>query len=154
MPRDIAFALGMLVLSGIFFVETFNFREGSRFSVGPEVYSRYVLGVIIALSTILLVKSLLSRSTGSGITFSGSDIPSLLSKYWRTVAIFGTFAVYAYFLPVFGFPVVTAIFLTGLQLILTPRLTARNLTVTLVIALGATGFIYIIFTEVLHVFLP
>lgn len=154
MNRDAAFALCMLLLSGIFFAETFNFREGSRFSVGPEVYPRYVLGVLGVLSALLLVRSLVGRSRGSEFSLSGIDLPSMVSKYWRTLAIFGIFGLYAGFLRIIGFPLATVIFLIALQLILMPRLTARNLVVIFVIAVGATGFVYVIFTEVLRVFLP
>ena len=154
MNRDAAFALGMLVLSGIFFAETFSFGEGSRFSVGAAVYPRYVLAVLAGLSAILLVRSVAGRNRLSETGPAGFDFPTLVSRYWRTVAIFASFALYAGFLPVIGFPATTVIFLVALQLILAARLDPRTIAVILTIAVGATGFVYVIFTEVLRVFLP
>lgn len=154
MNRDAAFALSMLVLSGIFFAETFSFREGSRFSVGAAVYPRYVLAVLAGLSAILLVRSVAGRNRLSEISLAGFDFPTLVSRYWRTVAIFASFALYAGFLPVIGFPAATVIFLVALQLILAGRLDPRTIALILAIAVGATGFVYVIFTEVLRVVLP
>ena len=152
MNRDTAFALGILVFTGIAFAETFRFPEGSPLRVGPEVYPRVILAVLGGLSALLLVRSLASRSaTGSFARFEPS---AFLARYWRSAAIFVIFGIYAALLPIIGFPVATTIFLIVLQLLLAPRITARSLVLILAIGVGATGFVYVVFTEVLRVFLP
>lgn len=152
MNRDTAFALGMLIFTAVAFAETFRFPEGSPFRVGPAVYPRYILAVTGGLSAILLVRSLVNGGTLGGL--SRFDSKAFLAHYWRSGAIFAIFAVYAAVLPIIGFPIATAVFLIVLQLLLTPLITVGRLALIGAIGIGATGFIYVVFTEVLRIFLP
>lgn len=151
MNRDAAFALAMLIFSGIAFAETFRFPEGSPFRVGPEVYPRYVLAVLGGLSALLLGRSLAS---GIAMRWADFDGPAFVEHYWRSAAIFAIFGIYAVFLPVAGFPVATAVFLSVLQVLLAPRLTPIRLALILALSIGATALTFFVFTEVLRVFLP
>lgn len=157
--RDLVAAIALLVITGVFFVASFDIREPDYGQLGPAVWPRIILGILGVLSLVYLVQTLRrgpSDEAGADNSQSPTEADGATSGSgsWRNVAwCFALFLAYLLALPWLGMLLSGMLFVFLLLTVLggwTPRLLALHG----VIALGTVGGMWALFTYGLGVLLP
>jgi len=151
MIRDRLLAVLTIMVGIIMYTETYTFaRKASWQLVGPEVFPRVLIVIIVLLSLILLIQSFFTKHPET----KKFELQEFLNKNGKSIIIFIIFGIYVFLLSRVHFIISTLLFLFTTQALLTgvkkSKLLIRNLIVTLV----ATFSIYIIFTNILSIWLP
>lgn len=154
--RDTLAAIALLVLTGVFFVSTFDIRTPDYGTLGPATWPRIILGALAVLVLIFLVQSA-KRGPDEGLPSAEAPGGESLADTvlgWRNVFwCFALFLAYLLVLPWLGMLVGGTAFVFLLLTVLggwTPRLIA----VHAAIAVLTVGGMWSLFTYVLDVFLP
>lgn len=157
--RDTLAAIALLVVTGVFFIATFDIRTPDYGQLNPAVWPRAVLGILAFLLLIYLVQSLRRGDEDHGEQqdedfFEGDGTIGHRARAWRNVFwCFGLFLVYLLALPWLGMLVAGMAFVFLLLTALggwTPRLMAVHAAV----AALTVGGMWSLFTYGLGVFLP
>ncbi|MEW6235615.1 MAG: tripartite tricarboxylate transporter TctB family protein [Candidatus Omnitrophota bacterium] len=106
LSKDSLIGLGILAISGLIYGETFTFTRHES-GVSPQFFPRLLTGLLAFFSLFLIIRSKQPDTTG----LSGED--TLSSRRGKmTIAIaFGALAAYAFFIPLLGYFLSTAIYL-------------------------------------------
>ena len=148
--RDSLVALCLILASGGLMLASLEIREPDYGVLSPAAWPRIIIIIIGGLSVIYLIQSFSTPQKDI------SPVPKKTLKefvlYWRNViAVFSIFALYLLVLPYLGMLVGNILF----SFILLTVLGGWNaILIHLVIALGASGGMWLLFTHVLEVFLP
>ena len=148
--RDSLVALCLILASGGLMLASLEIREPDYGVLSPAAWPRIIIIIIGSLSVIYLIQSFSTPQKGI------SAVPKKTLKefflYWRNViSVFSIFALYLLVLPYLGMLVGNILF----SFILLTVLGGWNaILIHLVIALGASGGMWLLFTHVLEVFLP
>ncbi len=149
--RDTIVAIILLLISGVLYAETYKIR-GLMFdaSMGPEVWPRVAIGFMGVMSLVYLVQSVRGRYAPR--TAEEKEAPPA-GRFLNPLLCVLAFLAFLLALPHLGFFVGGLIFVFAVLTILGPR-TRRATLLHLVIALGTVGVIWLLFTQLLRMYLP
>ena len=148
--RDSLVALCLILASGGLMLASLEIREPDYGVLSPAAWPRLIIIIIGGLSVIYLIQSFSTPKKDIAPTPKKTFKEFVL--YWRNViSVFLIFALYLLVLPYLGMLIGNILF----SFILLTVLGGWNAILThLVIALGASGGMWLLFTHVLEVFLP
>ena len=153
--RDSVIAIALLLFCGVFFWASFDIRSPDYGVLKPSTWPRTIIAVLAFLSLIYLVQSL--RGNPEIATASKSDRePGIRGwiDHWRNpLWCFGLFFVYLSLLPVLGMLIDGILFVWLLMGVL-GGWDGKKPLVHAVIAVGAIGTMWALFTFGLNVMLP
>jgi hypothetical protein len=150
--RDGIAGLVCLGLSIILLVLTRGLPQSALVPIGPDFYPRIVLGIMAALSVMLIAADVLSRRRSRGAVTAPAAAEE---RNYRLVTVtFAVFAVYVLLLPWLGFRVATFLFVAALQVVLEKPQGWRRWTVVITAALATVIVTYLAFEVYLSVLLP
>ena len=151
--KDIAVALGVVVLGTVMLVAAINLPQGSiRDPLGPSTMPGIVGGLMILGGLALALRRVVAwRTTDTYVPDEGSeDVEGYPASPRRAFLVWGICLAYAVLLPAAGFLILTPLLIAGLLWTLQFR---RVLPVVLVSVIG-TAAIYGLFDILLLVRLP
>jgi len=150
--RDTYVAIFLLVLCGVFFVESLSIREIDYGILKPSAWPQAILVVLSVLSLIYLVRSLRqpppAETAEAPVTLRG-----VLEKYRNPLWCYGLFLAFLLTLDYLGMLIGGVLFVFSL-LTAIGGAGARRMLVHAVIALATIGVMWAIFTYALGVILP
>lgn len=153
LTRDRAFALAVLLLVAVMFAESYRIAPRASWQpYGSAFYPRMLLGVIAALSLFALIRSFLPGAEKQPPLLP--EVRGFLAHNPKIIALFFLFAGFTALLPVFGYITTSTGFLILSFALLTRGLTLRKAIIGIIVALGATAFVYVIFHYGLRIRLP
>jgi putative tricarboxylic transport membrane protein len=151
--RDGIAGLICLGLSIALLVMTRGLPQSALVPIGPDFYPRIVLGIMAALSVMLIAADVLSRWRSRGAVTAPAAAAE--ERNYRLVTVtFAVFAVYVLLLPFLGFRVATFLFVVALQAVLEKPQGRRRWTVVITTALATVIVTYLAFEVYLSVLLP
>ncbi len=146
---DVVIALLLLILTAVFFADTFAYHRLHMTIIGAKLWPRIVLAALFILSLMYLVQSLRAPKT--------ADVPFDLKDWLRANRnVISSFALYALFLitlPYLGMLLGGTLFVFATLTVLGHR-DLRSHLVHLAIAVVSMGSMWAIFTFGLGVILP
>lgn len=139
----------LLAACGVLFAGTYRIPRSPFLPLGPEFYPRVILGVLAILSAALIVSDLRTSKPRS------TDVarrrgPPVGGPVVLTYLLFGA---YVATMPLLGFRVATALFVTALAWVLGPR-TFRGFVVAAIAGVFTAVLTAAIFESYLRVLLP
>ena len=137
--------LGVLVL-----IETHTIRESlaSHNTLGPRV-APYFVGTMLLVVAVFLALDI--ARGGRGEQESGEDVDLSHGTDWITLsALAALVAATGQLIPLIGFPIAGAVLILGVVRLLG----SRRLVLDLVVSVALAGSAYLLFTEVLGIYLP
>ena len=146
---DTIVAAVLLIGGGVLFWDTFQWRRTPFATLASSVWPRFVLVVFFALCAIYLIRSL-RQGPGEETKRSFAD---WLTYYRNPLWCYGLFLFFLVTLPYLGMLVGGSLFVWAVQTAVgghSPRAQLRHA----VIAIGAVGFMWLIFTYAIGVILP
>lgn len=146
---DSIVAAVLLAAGGVLFWDTFQWRHTPFATMASSVWPRFVLVVFFALCAVYLVRSLRQGPSG-GAKRSFSE---WLIYYRNPLWCYGLFLSFLVTLPYLGMLVGGTLFVWAVQTAVggrSPRAQLRHAA----IAIGAVGFMWLIFTYAIGVILP
>ncbi|MGP1678657.1 MAG: tripartite tricarboxylate transporter TctB family protein [Burkholderiales bacterium] len=143
----LALSIGMLVL-------TRGLPHSAFVPVGPEFYPRIVLGIMAALSALLIVSDLWRHYKQPAAAPAAAEAVPEKRNYQLVAITFAIFGVYVALLSVLGYRLSTFLFMLALQPALNWPSNPRRWIMVLVYALAATALTYLVFDTYLSVLLP
>lgn len=152
MTRDMAFALGMLLLTAVLYRETLSFPPGSPFRAAPAAFPQFLLAIMGGLSFLLLLRALVVDRAGLRVDVRA--VGRNLRDYWMVSAMFALFGLYILGMRQFGFVPATLAYLLVTQLLIARKFDLRTLAITVAVTVVATLSVYYLFTQVLRIWLP
>lgn len=157
LTKDRALALAMLAISGILLAETRNIAPPTSWQpYGSALFPQILLGIIAALSLLLLLRSFRMPSEApEGETDRPRRSPAAWVRHNAIVlSLFGLFGLYALLLPLIGYlPATLGFLVTSLALLLGID-TRRKWIINLAVSCTIAPLVYVIFRFVLNVWLP
>ena len=148
--RDSLVALCLIMLSGGLMLASFEIREPDYGVLSPAAWPRLIIIILGVLSVIYLLQSIRMPKEAKDAAPRKSIGEFIL--YWRNViAVFSIFALYLITLPYLGMLIGNILFSFILLTVLGGW---RAILMHLLVALGASGGMWLLFTYVLEVFLP
>lgn len=153
LTRDRAFALAVLLLVAVMFVESGQIAPRASWQpYGSAFYPRILLGVIGVLSLFALIRTFLPGAEKQPPLLP--ELRSFFANNPKIIALFFLFAGFTALLPVFGYISTSIGFLILSFALLTRGLTIRKAIIGIVIAVAATAFVYVVFHYGLRIRLP
>lgn len=153
LTRDRAFALAVLLLVAILFVESGEIAPRASWQpYGSAFYPRILLGVIGVLSLFALIRTFLPSAEKQPPLLP--ELRSFLAHNPKIIALFFLFAAFTALLPVFGYIPTSIGFLILSFALLTKGLTIRKTVIGIAIAVVSTAFVYAVFHYGLRIRLP
>jgi len=139
---DLAIGLGLLVLSAVYFQQSFRIIRGfASDRLGPAFFPRLLALTLAALALTLIVRAVSGRS-------DPSRPPAVrLGVFAGLVAVL---VIYAFLLPRIGFVLTTPVLVAGAIWLLG----LRQWGYLVGTAVGVTAVLYLVFARTLHVLLP
>ncbi len=122
--------------------------------IGPGFYPKIVLGIMAALSVMLIVTDLWSRRRGRGAVSKPAAAASGVRNYRLVTVTFAVFATYVLLLPFLGFRVATFLFMVALQAVLEKPRGWRGWAKVIIAALATVIVTYLAFEVYLSVLMP
>lgn len=157
LTKDRALALAMLAISGILLAETRNIAPPTSWQpYGSALFPQILLGIISALSLLLLLRSFLVPSEAPK---GEPDRPRRSPVAWIrhnaiVLSLFSLFGLYALLLPLISYlPATLGFLVTSLALLLGID-TRRKWIINLAVSCTIAPLVYVIFRFVLNVWLP
>lgn len=154
--RDVGVAVVLLALWGVFWLAAGDIEQTDYSAITSDVWPRLILGALFVLTAVYLVQALrgaVARDAGPAVSASDAGRGSRLSRYRNPLLCFALFLLFVLTLPWLGMLLGGTLFVFLLLGALggwTPALIARHAAVAVV----AIGFMWLVFTFVLRVFLP
>jgi hypothetical protein len=152
--RDGIAGLICLGLSIALLVMTRGLPQSALVPIGPDFYPRIVLGIMAALSVMLIAADVLSRWRSRGAVTAPAAAVAEERNYRLVTVTFAVFAVYVLLLPFLGFRVATFLFVAALQAVLEKPQGWRRWTMVITAALATVIVTYLAFEVYLSVLLP
>lgn len=152
MTRDMVFAIGMLILAGVMYLETLSFPPGTRFRAGPATFPVVLLTIIAGLSLILLLRTIITQGARPHLPIAA--IGQTITAYWLVPTVFALFGLFVVALRYAGFVPAALGFLMIGQVLIAKRIDVRYLVRALAISGVATLLIYYTFSHLLRIWLP
>jgi len=153
LTRDRAFALVVLLVVAILFVESYEIAPRASWQpYGSAFYPRILLGVIGALSLFAVIRSFLPGAERQPPLLP--ELRSFLAHNPKIIALFFLFAGFTALLPVFGYIATSIAFLILSFALLTRGLTVKKAIIGIAVAIAATAFVYVVFHYGLRIRLP
>jgi putative tricarboxylic transport membrane protein len=148
--RDSLVALCLIMVSGGLMLASFEIREPDYGVLSPAAWPRLIIIILGALSVIYLLQSIGMPKQDQ--EFAPRKTIGEFILYWRNViAVFTIFGLYLFALPYLGMLIGNILF----SFILMTVLGGWNAVLMhLMVAFGASGGMWLLFTYVLEVFLP
>ena len=148
--RDSLVALCLIMVSGGLMLASFEIREPDYGVLSPAAWPRLIIIILGALSVIYLLQSIGMPKQDQEVAPRKTIGEFIL--YWRNViAVFTIFGLYLSALPYLGMLIGNILF----SFILMTVLGGWNAVLMhLMVAFGASGGMWLLFTYVLEVFLP
>ncbi len=146
---DTIIALVLLIAGAILFWDTFQWRRTPFAIMAASVWPRFVLVVFFSLCAVYLVRSL-RRGAGDG---EKRTFRAWLAYYRNPLWCYGLFLLFVVTMPYLGMLVGGILFVWLMQSAVgerTPRAYLRHAA----IAVGAVGFMWLVFTYAIGVILP
>lgn len=151
--KDVAVALTIAAAGLTLVILARRLPEGSiRDPLGTAAMPTAVGALLFAGGVLLALRRVIRwRGTGTDVAAEGAqDVPGYRASTLRAMVVWGTCTVYALLLQIVGFVLLTPVFLAFLLWALDVRRPRR----LLVIAVVATGVMWLLFSVVLGVRLP
>lgn len=156
--RDVGVAAVLLVLWGAFWVAAGDIEQTNYSAITSDVWPRLVLVALIALTFAYLIQALRGVAGGAPAPSEAAAPPAgtaggRFASYRNPLLCFALFLLFLVTLPWLGMLLGGTLFVFLLLGALggwTPALIARHAAV----AVGTIGFMWLVFTFGLHVFLP
>ena len=151
--RDGVAGIFCLGLSIALLVMTRGLPQSALVPIGPGFYPKIVLGIMAALSVILVVADAWShRRSRDAVTAPAAAAE--MRNYRLVTVTFAVFAVYVLSLPFLGFRVATFLFVAALQVVLEKPQGWRRWSVVITAAAATVIVTYLAFEVYLSVLLP
>lgn len=156
--KDIYASVFLIAVSVVMFIATYSIQKLTVSNIGADFAPRLVAIGIFILSLFLLFNSIKQLKNPQNVVAvdekeeeeeRGSQPISKLS----VVGTLGLLIGYVGFMPLIGFPIMTAIYLF-LQMYLLAEKAHRNITLFLIISVVSSGLIYYCFKSIFHLRLP
>ena len=148
--RDSIAALCLIMASGGLMLASFEIREPDYGVLSPAAWPRFIIVILGVLSVMYLLQSL--RLPAAEPTRAPFRTIGEFFHYWRNVfAVFIVFALYLLVLPFVGMLIGNILFSFVLLTVLGGW---RPIILHLLVALGTSGGMWLLFTYALEVFLP
>lgn len=154
---DIVTGGATLVGALILFQQTFLVRNFPGVRFGAEIWPRFVIAIVAVLAVIQLLQGIRGGNLPRRQPTEEGEVDRTERGFTSgdaiAIAIFVSFAIFVYLLPILGTPLAGFLLVFGiLSLIgeIKPRAILRHV----VIAGGAVALMWVIFTYVLRVILP
>jgi len=155
--NDCIMALVLLAVSGVFYQQTTTFDPAVVYAFGPVFFPRIAIGIVAALSLILLYQSVDFSGARAASVKAGKDAKAVAPKDWGTMflrwSLVGMALAYVVTLPLAGYMATTILFLFATMCLLGPR-KLRNLATYGAVSVTATLVLYFTFGSLLKMFLP
>ena len=146
---DSVVATVLLLFGGALFWDTFQWRRTPYATMASSVWPRFVLLVFFALCAIYLIRSL-RRGAADETKRSFFD---WIAYYRNPLWCYGLFLLFLLTMPYLGMLVGGILFVWGVQAAVGERTTRAQLRHG-AIAIGAVGFMWLVFTYAIGVILP
>ncbi|MGD9868327.1 MAG: tripartite tricarboxylate transporter TctB family protein [Hyphomicrobiales bacterium] len=149
--RDTWVSLILLAFCGLMIHASFAIPATEYVQLQPSIWPRVVLGLLTASTLLLLLRSIVAPAPGPAQAQAPAIPP--LERYRNAFWIFLLFLAFLLALPWTGMLLTGIAFVFLCLGIIGPR-SPRSLLMHLGIAVLTVGFMWAVFTFVLHVFLP
>jgi putative tricarboxylic transport membrane protein len=157
LSRDGIAGLICLGLSIALLVMSRGLPQSALVPIGPGFYPKIVLGIMAALSVMLIAADVWSRRRSRGAVAAPAPTTPTApeERNYRLVTVtFAVFAVYVLLLPWLGFRVATFLFVAALPVVLEKPQGWRRWMVVITAALATVIVTYLAFEVYLSVLLP
>ena len=151
--KDTVIAAILLVVTGLFYWETYNIPKLDYASIGSEVWPRVILVPLFVLCLIYLVQSLRSAAPAAREPTGGGGVLAFLYTYRNPISSFAVFFVFLLTIDYLGMLLGGTALVFALLTVLGHR-TPRAIALHTVIAAASVGLVWSLFTYVLRVYLP
>ena len=149
--RTVLLSIALLAACAILWIATGDIPGPTSWqSYGSAIFPRILIGILAALTGLLLVRELLI--TGRSNAFR--EIGMWFASEYRIFAGMVVFALYIYAMPRLGFIVATPIYLAVSLSVFWVPIDRRKLVISAVICLGVTFSVHVVFETVLGIRLP
>ncbi len=146
---DTMVATALLIMGGVLFWDTFQWRRTPYATMASSVWPRFVLVVFFALCAIYLIRSLYKGPSGK----TRRTFLEWVAYYRNPMACYGLFFLFLVTLPYFGILIGGILFVWAVQAVVGER-TARAQLRHATIAIASVGAMWLIFTYAIGVILP
>ncbi len=146
---DTMVATALLIMGGVLFWDTFQWRRTPYATMASSVWPRFVLVVFFVLCTIYLIRSLYKGPAGK----TRRTFLEWVAYYRNPMACYGLFFLFLVTLPYFGILIGGILFVWAVQAVVGER-TARAQLRHAAIAIASVGAMWLIFTYAIGVILP
>jgi putative tricarboxylic transport membrane protein len=148
--RDSVVAAVLLLVAGVFFWDTFQWRRTPAYStMASTVWPRFVLTVFAVLCAVYLARSLIEGGKGG----AQKSLADWLAYYRNPLWCYGLFLVFLVVMPYLGMLIGGVLFVWAMQAAVGER-TLRAQWRHALIAVGSVGFMWLVFTYAIGVILP
>ena len=153
LTTDAKSGLVLLILCVAMFIAAFQIKEHSYASLGAEVFPLIVLSLLTPLCLALFIKGLRQGVSQDiepmTLKRIGQSIVKFRTVYFSFLIFLGLVAL----IPVLGFPLSGALYMAAMLWVLGPR-SLKQVVFVIVMSVGVTGTIYVVFRFLLYVILP
>lgn len=143
-----AFYIIALVISA---TQLSSIGEMNSSTVSAKLWPWLVIGSGLVMGLVETIRTIVARQPADAPTFE--DIWAKAFAM-RRMLILGLFILYLVLIQPIGFLIVTALFLFGTIVILTPQPNARSVAAAAAVTAGTLGLIYLLLVVYLQAFLP
>ncbi|PMC34794.1 hypothetical protein CJ195_21315 [Bacillus sp. UMB0899] len=148
---DRIFAIFILLVGGVFFIESNKFSEKSGVQTfAPSFFPRVIIILMMILAITLLIKSFFSKQEKNSLF---SNLKLYIFEHYRVIAILGLFFVFTMLIPFIGFLFSSMIFMFFATVILRP-LKLRFMATNIILSLTLPFIVQWVFQNILNIYLP
>jgi hypothetical protein len=148
--RDSVIAIVLMVVTALFFWESYSIPTFEYASIGSEVWPRVILVPLFVLCAVYFVQSI-RRAVPAETKFSG--VGEFVSTYRNPIMSFAIFFVFLWTLDYLGMLIGGTLLVFALLTVLGNR-TPKALLLHAAIAIVSVGAVWSLFTFALRVYLP
>ena len=148
---DRIFAIFILLVGGVFFLESNKFSEKSGVQTfAPSFFPRVIIILMVVLAISLFIKSFLSKQEESSLF---TKLKLYVSEHYRVIAIFCLFFTFTMLIPLIGFLFSSMIFMFLSTVILRP-IKKKFMATNVILAVTLPFIVQWVFQNVLNIYLP
>ncbi len=148
---DRIFAIFILLVGGVFFLESNKFSEKSGVQTfAPSFFPRVIIILMVILAISLLIKSFVSKQGESSLF---TKLKLYVSEHYRVIAIFSLFFVFTILIPLIGFLFSSMIFMFFSTVILRP-IKMKFMATNVILAVTLPFVVQWVFQNILNIYLP
>ncbi|MFD1337236.1 tripartite tricarboxylate transporter TctB family protein [Oceanobacillus iheyensis] len=148
--RDLLNAILLLAFSGLAYLGSTQIPIQGFGKTEANFFPNIIIAVLVFLSVCLLTQSIYRFTKES--KSEKVSIRSAIRSNKKVIITFGLFAAYVFILPYAGYFIASILFLIGLYTVLAPN--KNKIVLVILFMIGLVFILYVVFQQVLSVFLP